>query len=151
MDRHVIRKLLKKVFVPCDCDKTTKDSCSLHEVCFSIEETVQQLDIPEENIATLLCYLELHEDQLIQVLGKGYSKCKIISYRGPMQLRSAAKTCAPLAMAFALDLKKGITHTDSTTLEFPVIDIAAAIGSDSGVVKYQLKNLEWIYGRNFIS
>lgn len=149
MDRHVIRKLLQKVFIPCDCNKTIRESCSLHEVCFSVEETVQQLDIPEENIATLLCYLELHEDQLIQVLSKGYSKCKIISYRGPMQLRSAAKTCAPLAMAFVLDLKKGITHTDSTNLEFPVIDVASAIGSDSGVVKYQLKNLEWTYGKIF--
>lgn len=124
-----------------------RNACTSHEVCFSIEETIQQLDIPEENIETLLCYLELHEDQLIQVLSKGYSKCKIISYRGPMQLRSAAKTCAPLAMAFALDLKKGIKHTGSTNLEFDVIGVASAIGSDSGVVKFQLKNLEWIYGK----
>ncbi len=46
-------------------------------------------------------------------------------------------------MAIALDLKKGISHTDSTSIEFNVIEVAAAIGWDSGVVKYQLKNLEW--------
>lgn len=46
-------------------------------------------------------------------------------------------------MAIALDLKKGITHETSTFIEFPVIDIASAIGWNSGVVKYQLKNLEW--------
>lgn len=46
-------------------------------------------------------------------------------------------------MAIALDLKKGITHEKSTFIEFPVIDIASAIGWNSGVVKYQLKNLEW--------
>lgn len=57
--------------------------------------------------------------------------------------RAAAANCAPLAMAIALDLKKGISHETSTFIEFPVIDIASAIGWNSGVVKYQLKNLEW--------
>lgn len=46
-------------------------------------------------------------------------------------------------MAIALDLKKGISHAESTSIEFNVIEVAAAIGWDSGVVKYQLKNLEW--------
>lgn len=46
-------------------------------------------------------------------------------------------------MAIALDLKKGISHNDSTSIEFNVIEVASAIGWDSGVVKYQLKNLEW--------
>lgn len=46
-------------------------------------------------------------------------------------------------MAIALDLKKGISHADSTSIEFNVIEVASAIGWDSGVVKYQLKNLEW--------
>lgn len=46
-------------------------------------------------------------------------------------------------MAIALDLKKGISHAELTSIEFNVIEVAAAIGWDSGVVKYQLKNLEW--------
>lgn len=46
-------------------------------------------------------------------------------------------------MAIALDLKKGISHNESTSIEFNVIEVASAIGWDSGVVKYQLKNLEW--------
>ena len=41
--------------------------CPGHEVCFSIDETIELLDIPEENISTLLCYLELHEKRYIQV------------------------------------------------------------------------------------
>lgn len=41
--------------------------CPGHEVCFSIENTVELLDIPQENISTLLCYLELHEQRYIQV------------------------------------------------------------------------------------
>lgn len=49
-------------------------------------------------------------------------------------------------MAIALDMKKGISHDNSTVIEFPVIEIASAIGWNSGVVKYQLKQLEWTNG-----
>lgn len=141
IDRHVIRKLLQKVFVPCVCGEGRK--CPGHEVAFSVDSMVQLLDIPEENIATLLCYLELDAQHNIQVLSKGYTMCKVLSYAGPGQLKLAAKNCPPLAMAIALDLKKNVKHDTSTSIEFPVIDIASSIGWDSGVVKYQLKKLEW--------
>lgn len=49
-------------------------------------------------------------------------------------------------MAIALDIRRGISHENSTFIEFPVIEIASAIGWNSGVVKYQLKQLEWITG-----
>lgn len=49
-------------------------------------------------------------------------------------------------MAIALDLKRGINHDETSILEFKVIDIASAIGWDSGVVKYNLKKLEWSTG-----
>lgn len=49
-------------------------------------------------------------------------------------------------MAIALDMKKGISHEKSTVIEFPVIEIASAIGWNSGIVKYQLKQLEWTNG-----
>ncbi|XP_050076104.1 uncharacterized protein LOC126563502 [Anopheles maculipalpis] len=185
IDRHVIRKLLQKIFVPCACTRILKNKdvakelreelkavngidwdddfeemsaidgptkavstarkrlCPGHEICFPIEATVQQLDIPEENIATFLCYLELDDQRYIQALSPAYTMCKVMSYAGARPLRQAAKECPPLAMAFALDLKRGISHATSTAIEFPVIDVASAIGWDSGVVKYQLKNLEW--------
>ncbi|XP_065086444.1 ATP-dependent DNA helicase Q4 [Ochlerotatus camptorhynchus] len=190
IDRHVIRKLLQKIFMPCACAKNFKDEkfsdehrkqiealnginwsddfdetmeeassssaktvrskriCPGHEACFSVESTVQQLDIPEENIATLLCYLELHEQRYIHVLSKAYVMSKVMSYAGPKALRNAAKDCPPLAMAIALELKKGNVQTGSTFIEFPVIDVASAIGWDSGVVKFQLKNLEWTIENN---
>uniref|UniRef100_A0A336LR96 DNA 3'-5' helicase n=1 Tax=Culicoides sonorensis TaxID=179676 RepID=A0A336LR96_CULSO len=139
IDRHVIRKLLQKVFVPCAC----KSKCPGHEVSFPVEATVQMLDIPEENVATLLCYLELHEQRYVHVLSRAYTRCKVLSYGGATSLKQAAQKCPPLAMAIALDMKNGINHETTTTIEFGVIDVAAAIGWDSGVVKYQLKQLEW--------
>lgn len=63
-----------------------------------------------------------------------------------MDFRRAAKECPPLAMAIALEIRQDKFKDDANIIEFSVIDIAAAIGWNSGVVKYQLKNLEWIEG-----
>lgn len=64
-------------------------------------------------------------------------------------LRHAAKECPPLAMAIALQIKKKTFQEDANIIEFSVIDIAACIGWNSGVVKYQLKNLEWLQGEYY--
>lgn len=180
IDRHIIRKLLHKIFKPCACKKpepatlkaNAQDAiqadidalqginwndeveegssgnriCPGHEICFSVDETINELDIPEENIATLLCYLELHDQRYVKALSKAYIHCKVLSYGGPKALKNAALKCPPLAMAIALDIRKGISHDNSTFIEFPVVDIASAIGWNSGVVKYQLKQLEWTTG-----
>lgn len=143
IDRHVIRKLLQKIFVPCSC----KNACPKHEVAFSIQDTVQSLDIPEENISTLLCYLELHDCRFVQVLSPAYVTCKIISYRGAAEIKRAAKDCPPLAMALAL---YGCVENEKNIFEFPVVDVAAAMGWDSGICKHKLKNLEWTSGKYII-
>lgn len=126
IDRHIIRKLLHKIFIPCACkkvnDETTASSsqgntftsdidaaqsinwndemqeepssnmpmkrdCPGHEVCFSVDETINELDIPEENIATLLCYLELHDQRYVKALSKAYIRCKVLSYGGSKALK----------------------------------------------------------------
>lgn len=183
IDRHIIRKLLHKIFIPCACKKPeqnvlkasaddavkadidavqginwnddmqegssnniSKRNCPGHEICFSVDETINELDIPEENISTLLCYLELHDQRYVKALSKAYIRCKVLSYGGSKALKNAALKCPPLAMAIALDIRKGISHDNSTYIEFPVVEIASAIGWNSGVVKYQLKQLEWTTG-----
>ncbi|KAK5642620.1 hypothetical protein RI129_008787 [Pyrocoelia pectoralis] len=142
VDRHAIRKLLQQCFVPCSCQST----CPRHEVAFSIQETVQALDLPEENIETLLCYLELHGKGYIELLSHVYITCKIISYGGPNEIRKAAKDCPPLAMALALHANKNNQHQN--IFEFPVVEVASAMGWDSGICKHKLKNLEWITENN---
>ena len=69
------------------------------------------------------------------MLGNAYTICKVMSYGGLKYLKQAAKACPPLAMAIALNLKKNKGDEDSTTIEFNVVDVAAAIGWDSGVCK----------------
>ncbi|THK33065.1 ATP-dependent DNA helicase Q4 [Diachasma alloeum] len=144
VDRHTIRKLLQKIFVPCSCPQSkSRNRCPGHEVAIPINETVAALDISEETISTLLCYLELHPKKFITVLSSVYVTAKVSSYNGPKALKAAAQSSPPLAMAIALDAKRGISHENSSVIEFPVVDVAAAIGWDSGVVKSHLKNLEW--------
>lgn len=127
IDRHIIRKLLHKIFIPCACKKSdqnaatsnysdtikadidavqninwndddddddgnqlhksTQRMCPGHEVCFSVDETVNELDIPEENISTLLCYLELHDQRYVKALSKAYIRCKVLSYGGSKALK----------------------------------------------------------------
>lgn len=154
IDRPTIRKLLRKVFIPCECGTSKANSsttvpmtinrCQGHEVGIPIDSTVEELDIPSENIATLLCYVELHPKQYIKVLNNAYTMCKISSYGGPPKILEAAKTCPPLAMAYLLESKKDPDVVKKSILEFNVIEVAAAIGWESGMTKYHLKNLEWI-------
>ncbi|KAH8296173.1 hypothetical protein KR054_002578 [Drosophila jambulina] len=163
IDRHVIRKLLQKVFVPCSCDKELAKGtvavpegdgprdhvCPGHEIGFSVEKTVEMLDIPAENISTLLCYMELDPRWCISVLSSAYVMAKVISYGGPKYLKHAAKECPPLAMAIALQIRDKTFKEDANIIEFSVTDIAAGIGWNSGVVKYQLKDLEWVKVNGF--
>lgn len=70
-----------------DVSETRQHICPGHEIGFSIEKTVEVLDIPEENISTLLCYMELDNRWCINVLSNAYIKAKVISYGGPKYLK----------------------------------------------------------------
>ncbi|KAJ2944374.1 hypothetical protein O0L34_g18376 [Tuta absoluta] len=154
IDRPTIRKLLQKVFIPCECgggsftkpesNSTNKPRCKGHEVGIPIDSTVEELDLPSENIATMLCYVELHPKKYIKVLNNAYTICKISSYGGPQKILEAAKNCPPLAMAYLLESKREPEVIKKSIIEFNVIEVAAAIGWESGMTKYHLKNLEWI-------
>uniref|UniRef100_A0A8D8TN21 DNA 3'-5' helicase n=2 Tax=Cacopsylla melanoneura TaxID=428564 RepID=A0A8D8TN21_9HEMI len=140
VDRLTIRKLLERVFTKCSC----KGICRKHEVAFSIKDTIQDLDLPEENILTLLCYLELHEKKWIQVLSPVYTHCKVVSYKGARVLKNVSKQCPPLAVAIAMELYRTKGDPNKlTNLQFCLMKLASTLGWDSGILKSQLKNAEW--------
>lgn len=68
-------------------NKNENKICPGHEVGFSVEKTVADMDIPEENIYTLLCYMELMNQWNIKLLSKAYTKAKVVSYGGPKYLK----------------------------------------------------------------
>jgi len=138
-----MRKILPE---PCSCPKLEDGSsgCPGHEVAMVVDSTVQELDMPEENIATLLCQLESHSVGLVREIGtKVYAACTVRSYGGLQQLKQAARECPPLGAALALQDGKQGSETGSAIRTFQVVEVASRINWDSGRVKRTLKELEW--------
>ncbi|GAB1610974.1 ATP-dependent DNA helicase Q4 [Argonauta hians] len=125
------------------CFSPEKRICKGHEMAVSIEPLVQALDMKEENIATLLCYLELSFQGLVRMLPLTYADCKINCYGGPAQLQAVAKKCPPVAVAIAKQKLTGKTFSSTASLEFPVIELSDSMGWNSGIVKRELKGLQW--------
>lgn len=104
VDRHTIRRLLQKVFLSCSCSKLREkmgnNRCPGHEVAIPVDDTVMALDISEEIISTLLCYLELHPKKFVSVLSSVYVRARVSSYNGSQGLKQAAQTVCIYNMYF---------------------------------------------------
>lgn len=77
--------------------------CGGHEVAMITESIVQELDLREESIATLFCYLELHPRRWLEVLQPVKSTCTVKFYGGYPQLRAVAQKIPPIAAAISLN------------------------------------------------
>ncbi|XP_069077039.1 ATP-dependent DNA helicase Q4 isoform X2 [Pleurodeles waltl] len=117
--------------------------CYKHERAVPIEPTVQALDAREEGIETLLCYLELHPRNWLEMLHPTLSACRIICYGGPQQLRTVAKRCPPIAVCLARERLAGKDHTHCSELEFNVVELADSMGWEVLPVKRALRQLQW--------
>ncbi|KAM4044045.1 LOW QUALITY PROTEIN: ATP-dependent DNA helicase Q4 [Anomaloglossus baeobatrachus] len=117
--------------------------CHGHERAIPIEETVQALDVREESIETLLCYLELHERCWLDLLHPTLSTCRVTCYSGPQQLRSLARSCPPVAVALARERLSGVDLTHVSSVEFNVVDLADSMGWEIIPVKRALRDLQW--------
>ncbi|XP_042865248.1 ATP-dependent DNA helicase Q4-like [Penaeus japonicus] len=121
----------------------SQSSCPKHEVAIPIDGLVEELDLPAENIETLLCYLELHQSKLISIKSPVYATGTVSCYAGPRQLVAVSRKCPPLGVAIALERQKGNTLENKNQVVFPVVEIASRMGWDSKIVKKELKALEW--------
>ncbi|XP_052816677.1 ATP-dependent DNA helicase Q4-like isoform X2 [Mya arenaria] len=117
--------------------------CPGHERALPIQQTVLDLDVKEEGISTLLCYLELHDGQWVENLSNVYANCRVQCYGGPAQLQAVSKKCPPIAVAIARARRDGTSFTNTNSIEFSVIDVSDMMGWDSGPVKRELKLLLW--------
>ncbi|XP_067121005.1 ATP-dependent DNA helicase Q4 [Centruroides vittatus] len=152
IDRHVIRRFLGKLFnhiKVCSSKNISQNAaeyethpCLGHEIAIPIESIVQDLDIKEENLLTLLCYVEINYPDILEVLCPIHAYCSINCYKGYKQLVMAAKKCAPLAAALALN-QIDINKDKLNQVKFSVIEIAAEMNWDSKLIIKALKKLEW--------
>ncbi|XP_060604089.1 ATP-dependent DNA helicase Q4-like [Ruditapes philippinarum] len=133
----------------CDPSPQTNDVlpkrrlCPGHERALPIQQTVMDLDVKEEGISTLLCYLELHDSQWLENMSNVYATCKVQCYGGPNQLQAVAKKCPPVAVAIASARRDGKSFTNTNSIEFNVVDVSDTMGWDSGPVKKEIKLLQW--------
>jgi ATP-dependent DNA helicase Q4 len=118
-------------------------ACGGHEVAIATESAVQELDMPEESISTLLCYLELHTNRWLELLRPVKCTCTVKFYGGHAHLRAVAKRIPPIAAAVAYCEKKETKFKKQSSLSFPVVEIADKMGWDLDPVVRELRALQW--------
>uniref|UniRef100_A0A8C8SQ83 DNA 3'-5' helicase n=1 Tax=Pelusios castaneus TaxID=367368 RepID=A0A8C8SQ83_9SAUR len=117
--------------------------CYKHERAIPVQQTVESLDVREEGIETLLCYLELHPQRWLELLHPTYSSCRVVCYGGPQQLRATAKSCPPIALCLARERLAGVDHTHASSVEFNVVALSDSMGWEVLPVKRALRQLQW--------
>uniref|UniRef100_A0A8C6S3Z8 DNA 3'-5' helicase n=1 Tax=Neogobius melanostomus TaxID=47308 RepID=A0A8C6S3Z8_9GOBI len=117
--------------------------CHTHERAIPVEQTVETLDITEEGVETLLCYLELHPQRFVELLHPTMSQCKIGCYNGPRQLQKLTKICPPVAVVLARRRMAGERVETLDQVEFDVVEVADTMGWQLPLVKRGLRQLQW--------
>ncbi|NXJ87180.1 RECQ4 helicase, partial [Trogon melanurus] len=160
VDYFAVKKLVQKVFAPCKClelhrkhreeeedggaaRQSGRRVCYRHERAVPIQQTVEELDLREEGIETLLCYLELHPRRWLEPLPPTYSSCRLRCYGGPRQLRAVARSSPPVAAFLARERLAGRECGDAGSVEFDVVSLSDSMGWEVPLVKRSLRQLQW--------
>lgn len=140
-DQKTIKKLILKIF---DC--CSKENCKYiknqnetefnHQVALPIDELVDLLDIKEETILTLLCYLQ--SAKKIKLFQNCYKYCKIRSYKGYSHLNDLAKSNDLVAK-----LLKQKTATDLSDFDIDIMQLCNDLDGDYDTIRLGLRRLEW--------
>ena len=117
--------------------------CGGHEVAMVTESLIQELDMREENIATLMCYLELHPRRWLEVLQPVKSTCTVKFYGGEAQLRAVARKIPPIAAAVSHTSTTPASFKKSSAITFSVVELADKMGWDLAPVCRELRALQW--------
>ncbi|XP_074059108.1 ATP-dependent DNA helicase Q4 isoform X2 [Macrotis lagotis] len=116
-------------------------ACPGHERALSIQQMVEALDMCEEAIETLLCYLELHPKNWLKLLTPTFAACHLKCYGGPPQLQALVKRCPPVAVALAR--QQAAKAKDRNSLDFNVVELADSMGWEAALVRRTLNQLQW--------
>ncbi|KAL1767571.1 ATP-dependent DNA helicase Q4 [Sigmodon hispidus] len=161
-DFLAVKKLVQRVFPPCTCtQRPTSNSlleakehdgqqthpvlgqgCLGHKRALPVQSTVQALDMTEEAVETLLCYLELHPRHWLELLPCTYAYCHLHCPGGPAQLQALAHRCPPLAACWAKWPPRD-TSQGSSSLEFDVVELADSMGWELASVRRAFYQLQW--------
>lgn len=127
--------------------------CQGHEVSFSIDYAISDINLRAESIMTLICELEQSYPQLkIKQFNPSRSTCNLLCYHGKAQMEKLAKSCIPVRAALLLHRQENIKTLGEkgetpNKLSFDMINIAAKIGKPSAEVSQMLRQSEWEYNK----
>ncbi|XP_031203641.1 ATP-dependent DNA helicase Q4 isoform X2 [Mastomys coucha] len=162
-DFLAVKKLVHRVFPPCTCSQRPMprsplqeveehsgqqtypilgQACPGHKRALPVQSTVQALDMTEEAIETLLCYLELHPRHWLELLPCTYAHCHLHCPGGHAQLQALAHRCPPLAVCWAKRPPKD-TSQGKSSFEFDVVELADSMGWELASVRQALHQLKW--------
>lgn len=140
IDRYIIKKFIQKVFVTCNCHEdgglNTK-FCNGHFTSINIDDVTQELDVKQEGLETLLCYLEIED--FIDVYLPAETHCTIYFYGGPGQMVKTAKRVHAVALA----LKMNGSSKDKTSVEFDAMKLAELMQLELPALKKMLRYLSF--------
>uniref|UniRef100_A0A2K5CWV4 ATP-dependent DNA helicase Q4 n=1 Tax=Aotus nancymaae TaxID=37293 RepID=A0A2K5CWV4_AOTNA len=126
----------------CQAALGPRRACVGHERALPVQPTVQALDMPEEAIETLLCYLELHPQHWLELLATTYTHCHLHCSGGPAQLQALAHRCPPLAVCLAQQLPED-PGQGSSSVEFDMVKLVDSMGWELACVRRALCQLQW--------
>ncbi|KAF6100893.1 RecQ like helicase 4 [Phyllostomus discolor] len=157
-DFLAVKKLVQRVFPPCSCAQRPPEQqggsreegplreqavrCPGHVRALPVQPTVQALDMPEEVIETLLCYLELHPQHWLELLTPTYACCRLRFPGGPTQLQALAGRCPPLA-AYLAQQPPEDTDGGGSSVELNVVELVDSMGWELAPVRKALRQLQW--------
>lgn len=102
-----------------------------------MSETVDDLDIKEEAILTLLCYLQ--SAKYVKIESNCYRYATLRSYKGLDYVREMAKN----GNRFVAVVLGCAREHNGNELRLDVMEVCERAGCDYGVVRQRLKSLEW--------
>ncbi|XP_008068161.1 ATP-dependent DNA helicase Q4 [Carlito syrichta] len=117
-------------------------ACLGHELALPVQPTVQALDMPEEAIETLLCYLELHPRHWLELLATTCARCHLHCPGGLAQLQTLAQRCPPLAVYLTRKPPEDIQQ-GSSSVEFDMVKLGDSMGWELASVRKALCWLQW--------
>ncbi|XP_075405198.1 ATP-dependent DNA helicase Q4 isoform X2 [Tenrec ecaudatus] len=121
VDFLAVKRLVQQVFSACSCGQPSpegsraragvplqaqqqgtqdtlpepRSTCRGHTRALLMQPAEQALDMPQEAIETLLCYLELHPQRWLELLPPTYAQCRVHCPSGPARLRALALRTGP--------------------------------------------------------
>ncbi|XP_045142619.1 ATP-dependent DNA helicase Q4 [Echinops telfairi] len=169
VDFLAVKRLVQQVFSACSCGQPSPESsraragvpleaeqqgtqdtlpeprstCRGHTRALLIQPAEQALDMPQEAIQTLLCYLELHPQRWLELLPPTYAQCRVHCPSGPAQLRALALSCPPLAAGLDRRVAGDTQSGGASSVEFNVVELADAMSWELAPVRRALRQLQW--------